>query len=214
VQIDSQLYVNKARAFEYPNHVGTATVNGYLEGTTVHQPGDLAYFPPKIAFMPTVTNQGTGPLCTVASTGAEGAITIKQKSNTIDFQVIDLVVYPPEELTLYLDVGPADDYHDDTYRLTQCMQGKVVSDTSSPGTNLWEEMIFAAYPRGLRFTGTSIGSGSVAGVWNWFAKDTDWEGSLPFLVATWDTPQRCAGYCLESKSWLKMSILAFPRADP
>jgi hypothetical protein len=103
--------------------------------------------------------------------------------------------------------------------LTQCFQGKVVYDSTSPGTNLWEATIFYDYGRGLRFSGVNAtGSGpatnTAAGVWNWRATDLSWEGSTTFVVAEWRTPQDCGGYCLESKSWLNLTIIATPLPDP
>jgi hypothetical protein len=195
--------------------MGTATLSGVLDADTLHRPGDLADLPPKVGNLVTVTDQGRGPLCSSSKTAGEGSITVKQNSGSIDFQVIEAVIYPPEELGLYLDVGPADDYQDDSYRLVQCSRGKIVSDTTSPGTNLWEGTIFRGYPRGLSFKGTAIGSGAtVAGAWNLKASQQDWEGAGDFVVAVWETPQDCGGYCDRARSWLNMSILARPLPDP
>jgi hypothetical protein len=219
VAIDSQLYVNKVPAYEFPDHMGTATLSGVLDADTLHSPGDLAYLPPKIGQLQTITDKGTGPLCTVAANGAEGAITVKQRTGSIDFQVIDAVIYPPEEMTLYLDVGPADDYHDDDYRLTQCFQGKVIYDSTSPGTNLWEGTIFRGYPGGLRLSGSTTVDGgptsdTVPYVWNWRATDQDWTGTGDFVVAIWETPQDCGGYCDAARSWLNIQVLARPLPGP
>lgn len=218
VQIESQLYVNKVKAYGYANHMGTATAEGSLPATTVHAPGDLAFDPPSPGLLNTVSNQGTGPACTAGASGAVGSITIEQHSDWIDFQVIDIVVDPmgPDpEISLYLDVGPIDDYQDDTYRLRQCANGKVVYDGTSKGTNLWEATIFYGYTRGLLFSGFNSSPGVTnPGIWNLRAAATDWGRFAPFTVATWDTPQDCGGYCDPAKSWLRMWILAEPLADP
>jgi hypothetical protein len=217
VAIDSELYINKARAFEYANHVGTATVSGVLEADTLHRPGDLAYLPPKIGTLVTVSDKGQGPFCAPGASGGLGSIIIEQKSGSIDFQVIDLVIYPPNDLTLYLDVGPADDYLDDTYRHRACdpRTGQVVLNTTASGTNLWEATIFAGYPKGLRFKGSMIANaGTQPGIWNLKATQQDWEGDGDFVVAVWETPQDCGGYCDKAKSSLNMTILADPLPDP
>lgn len=164
-------------------------------------------------------DKGTGPNCTTAASGAEGSLTVLQNNGTIDFQVVDAVIYPPEEMTLYLDVGPADDFTDDTYRLIQCLKGKVVSNFTAKATNLWENIIFRGYPNGLRFKGVTMqgngpASGTSPGIWNWRANPQDWEGTGDFIVAEWDIPQDCGGYCDKSKSDLVIQILARPLPDP
>ena len=217
VSIDSELYINKARAFEYANHVGTATVSGVLEADTLHRPGDLAYLPPKIGTLVTVSDKGRGPFCATGVGGSLGSIIIEQNSGTIDFQVIDAVIYPPNDISLYLDVGPADDYRDDTYRHRACdpRTGQVVLNTTSPGTNLWEATIFAGYPRGLSFKGSMDAYVTTQpDIWNRKATPQDWEGDSDFVVAVWETPQKCGGYCDPAKSWLNMTIIATPLADP
>jgi hypothetical protein len=219
VAIDSQLYGNKAQAGDYANHVGTGTLSGVLDVDTLHRPGDIAQLPPKIGTLVTVTDKGTGPLCAGGLHRSEGSITVMQNSGTIDFQVIEAVVYPPEDLYLYLDVGPADDYMDDTYRLVQCVRGVIVVDTTSKGTNFWEGTIFRGYPRGLAFSGVAMTDGGPTvdiqeNVWNLRASRQDWEGNSDFVVAVWETPQVCGGYCDSGKSWLNMTILARPLPDP
>jgi hypothetical protein len=223
VVIDSQLDVHRVPAYEYPDHMGTATATGVLDVATVHAPGVRFAGPPEIGSLLTVTDAGRGPSCTIVTTGltagAEGAMTMVQNSGTIDFQVVDAVIYPPEELKLYLDVGPADDFHDDKYHLTQCREGEVVYSDTQPGTNFWEFMIFRGYPRGLSFSGVTMSGngpaiGTTPGVWNWRATADDWDGDGEFEVASWETPQTCGGYCTEDNSWLNIQIFAKAIPDP
>jgi hypothetical protein len=213
VLLDSRLWVTKAAGPEFANDVGTAFAQGTLDVKTVHPADQLAPAErPAIAIMSTRVTQGAGPFCTPGFGGAKGSVIVDSSTNTIDFQVVDAVIYPPEDVFLYVDVGPADDYTDDTYKERLCKpDGGVVSLQTGKGVNLWEGVIFQGYPSGLSFKGL--------GVWQYTATQQDWEGTRQFKVAEADIPQTCGGHCTDAKdgtpqSWLKLAIFAQQIPDP
>jgi hypothetical protein len=214
VLIDSRLWVTKAAGPEFANDVGTAIAQGQLNVNTV-RPADVLSPSqrPAIGTLSTVTNKGAGPFCTPGFGGAKGSVIVDSSTNTIDFQVIDAVIYPPEDVELYLDVGPADDYRDDNYVERLCKpNGEVVATIQNRGVNLWEGVIFQGYPHGLSFKG-------LGAVWQYVATQQNWEGSAQFKVAEADIPQTCGGHCTPTgngvpQSWLKLAIFATPLRDP
>jgi hypothetical protein len=218
--IDSQLYVTKASGFGYTNHVGTGTLSGVLEvGTAINAEG-FAVDPPIVGDLLTVSDAGTGTKCAPGVGGSKGSVMVLSSHGGIDFQVIEMVVYPWDKVSVYLDVGPADDFNDDTYRYIICdpRTNLIASNTTAKFTNLWEHYIFWGYPRGMAFSGSSRVVGGPPGndphTWNAVATEDDWAGDSDFLVAKWEGPEDCGGYCDPAKSWINMTILADPLPDP
>lgn len=201
VEIDSSVYAtawgvkmdrNGKLVPDLFHHVTTATATGFvIAKENLHRSGEHPDL--KVDAYPLITTAGGG-----ATPGKCNTATVKG-AGSVGFQVVDAVIWPPEKLLIYLDVGPAQEYPDIGWLVLCDGRGNVVLD-DKPRFSAWEHYLLLGYPQGMLFDGTGPDRWHLAN-----NLDAVWEqgGTL----ATWNNLLGCGGWCDPAKSYFNKKIV-------
>jgi hypothetical protein len=185
VSVTSILVVT--RGVTYNGELGTTSARGEIPVIEFRNDDQVAVFHGTEITNPGILTTTATPASTQGQCNTEW---IEQKggaSREIDWQVRDLVVWPPDKLFLWMDTGSNTGELPDNYDGLICTPGGNVRLGPSPG-NVWETMIFLSYPRQIRLGGTGPGKWTLTGsVVDTFARGGD--------LATWESQETCGGRC-------------------
>jgi hypothetical protein len=202
VTVDLTSKLNITKGGNYTGLLGTATATGTLTATDFRAASTAR--PPTAG---AIVNPGTLEVSaeTGPNAGACNTEWIVEKagaSRTIDWQVWDLALWPPEQLSVRLESGPANE-QPDYYRGKICQPGGVSFEFDPSPMSVWESYIYQGHRSGLQFSGTGPNG------WEVIADDTTWEKGGQ--VAHWHSQETCAGRC---DGWLDMVVFVEPLPDP
>ena len=121
---------------------------------------------------------------------------------SIDWKILDLVVYPETDIRLRMDTGPYTEEFPDSYDGLICTPAGRVRLGPSRGS-VWETLILLAYPQGILLRGNGPQRWTVVAT-----RDTWRRGGE---VAVWNSDETCAGFC---RGELKVTLRVDPLPGP
>lgn len=197
LEVESILVVSKANFYE--GKVATARASGTFDVSEARSPDGFSTSDAVQGFLNVTTVPGpdAGKCNTVTASGR----------GKIDWQIREAIVWPPEEIAVFMDTGRETNNRDpDKYWFHACANGKTVINDKNDSGSVWESNFSLGHPYGrlgFTFEGLAANNG-----WSVLATEDTWQRGG--LVGIWEGQERCGGFCSKGTTELRLSVTPIP----